>query len=109
MTTRFQKSVELTTEEKQTLRLDYFITHKKDRSGYDLYGVAIEKFVLNGQGVFEFAEKEAIDNVTYSHSEIDKVVNILINNEVTPVSLICVFDDMDICIEDAALLGTMSS
>jgi hypothetical protein len=72
----------------ETIELCYFITSKTINDG-TLYGVSVEKTDAHGH-----ITTDTVDDITYSHDEIQTVAAKLTAGLVTPVSLRYILEDM---------------
>ena len=87
-----QKTIELETDLQKIIKLEYYITEQYDPYSKIVYGILIRKY-SNLYNMLEF-EEDSAHNLTYSYEEVDTICQILIKNEVTPISLSYILEDM---------------
>lgn len=88
-----QKSVQLTDNLGNGLTIEYYITEKHNNSSEVVYGVLLKKYI-NSYDELTFVEEDFVINLTHSYQEIKEICKILYSNEVTPITLIYVLDDI---------------
>lgn len=82
----------MTTDLGDTLKLDYFLTEVKGSTD-NIYGICIEKRVEN-QTPDSYIESKIVQAISYSRDIVEKMIDVLIRNQVTPLALEQVVDDM---------------
>ena len=77
---------------KYPIKLEYYKTAIEGENVKTKYGVEIVKTEYENQTVR--IETKELDNITSNENEIDKILNLLKNNEVTPIGAEDVLVDM---------------
>lgn len=88
-----QTRVNLTDNLGNGLTIEYYITEKNNSNSEVVYGVLLKKYINNYDDL-KLVEEESVLTLTYSYEDIKVICKILSDNEVTPISLIYVLDDM---------------
>ncbi len=70
-------------------KINYYITSKAVDTG-NLYGIQIDKLDINSN----LLESDYIENLSFEYDEILKLTKLLIKNNITPISLINIIDDL---------------
>lgn len=83
-----KKSVEL--EDKSVMELEYYLIENQKNEELDkaLYGVKIAK------RIGDYTESEEVDAISYSKEFVKQILDKLMENEVTPISMIEIIDDL---------------
>ena len=85
----YRETRQLITEDEHSFKLNYFLTQKQSEDSEKfLFGVAVTK---EASGVFE---EEVVDNLSYSQQEAEDMLNILAANQVTPICLVEIVDEL---------------
>ncbi|HKL99893.1 MAG TPA: DUF6514 family protein [Mobilitalea sp.] len=83
-------SSEVKLEDSRTMKLDYRLTENFDRleDTEPYYGVHITKYLE------DLVECDEVCGISYSKDTVVSMIKVLFQNEVTPISMIGIIDDM---------------
>lgn len=87
-----KENVLMTTDLGDTLKLDYFLT-EMEGSANKIYGICIEKSNKD-QKASSFIESKMVQAISHSKNMVEKMINVLVRNQVTPLALEEIVDDM---------------
>lgn len=80
----------ITLEDNRTMDLEYYLLENSTDIGKDkaLYGVKITKTIG------DYIESEEVDAISYSKEFVEQMIQQLMDNDVTPISMIEIVDEM---------------
>lgn len=83
-------SSEVILEDNRCMKLNYSLlaTNKEEGAGEPYYGISISKYLDNT------VETEEVEGISYSREAVVSMIKTLYRNEVTPISMIEIVDDL---------------